>query len=189
MPTTKLPRLTELTAGRLSSEFTQTFIFLQALNNRLQHSRRVTQLRQFEPGRLRFWFHFHSQLQRSCMLSVSLHSAELTRVNHAAVILSRIKHWRLTQFFLTTLHSLSLFLYHENVQNVVQGNPKFLKFSRGSTSPDPPTSLYLHCPDARPPPPPPPPTKNPGYAPVCYDHVKYYFLTLWTYELLKLFSI
>ena len=27
--------------------------------------------------------------------------------------------------------------------------------------PDPPTSLYLHCPYA----PPPPPTKNPGYAP------------------------
>ena len=47
--TKMLPRLTELTAGRLSSEFTQTFIFLQALNNRLQHSRRATQLRQFEP--------------------------------------------------------------------------------------------------------------------------------------------
>ena len=46
------------------------------------------------------------------------------------------------------------------MRNAVQGNPKFLKFSRGSMPP--PTSLYLH-----------PPqhthththTKNPGYAP------------------------
>ena len=29
---------------------------------------------------------------------------------------------------LTTLQSLSFFLHHENVWNVVQGNPKFLKF-------------------------------------------------------------
>ena len=34
----RLTHLTELTAGRLSSEFTQTFIFLQVLNNWLQHS-------------------------------------------------------------------------------------------------------------------------------------------------------
>ena len=47
--TKKLPRLTELTAGCLSSEFTQTFIFLQALNIRLQHSTCATQLRHFEP--------------------------------------------------------------------------------------------------------------------------------------------
>ena len=37
------------------------------------------------------------------------------------------------------------------MRNVVEGNPKFLKFSRGSMPPDPPTSLYFHCPHAPPP--------------------------------------
>ena len=66
-------------------------------------------------------------------------------------------------FLLTTPHSLSLFLHHENARNVVQGNPKFSKISRGSMPPDSPTSLHLHCPHA---PPRPPLTNNPGYAPV-----------------------
>ena len=82
---------------------------------------------------------------------------ELT--NHAAVILlyfQKIKRLRLT-FFFWLLYSL--FLHPENARNVVQGNPKTLKFSRGSMPPDSPTSLYLYCPNA-------PSTKNPGYAPV-----------------------
>ena len=45
----KLPRLTKLMASRLSPKYIQTLIFLQTLNNRLHHSRRATQLRQFEP--------------------------------------------------------------------------------------------------------------------------------------------
>ena len=53
--------------------------------------------------------------------------------------------------------------HHENVRNVVQSNPKFLKFFPGSMSPDPLTSLYLHCPYV---PHPPHLTKNPCYAPV-----------------------
>ena len=64
--TKRLSRLTELTAGCLSSEFTQTFIFFQSLNNRVQHSKRATQLRQFEPDS-DFGSIFRFQLQRSCM--------------------------------------------------------------------------------------------------------------------------
>ena len=46
----KVRRLTELTAAsRLSPEFTQILIFLQAFNKQLYHSRRATQLHQFEP--------------------------------------------------------------------------------------------------------------------------------------------
>ena len=48
-------------------------------------------------------------------------------------------------FLLAALHSLSLFLHHENARNIAC-----------SRTP-PPTTLHLHCP--------PPPTKNPGYAP------------------------
>ena len=66
----KLPRLTELTASRLSPEFIQTLIILQTLNNRLHHSRRATQLRQFEPD-FDFGSIFLSQLQRSRMLCES----------------------------------------------------------------------------------------------------------------------
>ena len=54
-----------------------------------------------------------------------------------------------------TLHCLSLFLHHENAWNVVQGISKFLKFSRRSMPPDPPTSLYLFIFKTHPPPPPP----------------------------------
>ena len=69
-------------------------------------------------------------------------------------------------FLLTTLHSLSLFLLHENARNLVQGNPKFLKFYREAclqTPPPRPTNLHFHCPHA-----PPPPTKNRGYVPKLY---------------------
>ena len=64
---------------------------------------------------------------------------------------------------LLLLLTFSLFLYHENAQNTVQCNSKFLSFFPGSMPPDPPTSLHLHCSHA---PPPPPPTENPGYVSV-----------------------
>ena len=52
---------------------------------------------------------------------------ELT--NHAAVILLYI-----------------LFLHHENARNVVQGNPKILKFSLGSMPADPPYKFVSSLP-------------------------------------------
>ena len=62
-------------------------------------------------------------------------------------------------FLLTTLHCLSLFFHHENTRNVVQTNPKFLKFSRGSMPPDP--LRVCNCTaHTRPSPSPSPPTKN-----------------------------
>ena len=76
--TKTLHRLTELTTGRLSSEFTQTvYILLHAFTNRLHNGRCATQLRQFESN-----FNFGSIFflidnARAC--SVNLHSAELTR--------------------------------------------------------------------------------------------------------------
>ena len=80
----KLPSLTELTAGRLSSEFTQTLIFLQTFNSRLHHSRRATQLRQFEPdsdfGSI-FFLNYNAQ---AC--SVNLHLAKLTRPGRRAKV-------------------------------------------------------------------------------------------------------
>ena len=61
-------------------------------------------------------------------------------------------------------YSFSLFLYYENAQNTVQGNPNFLIFFPGKHAPGPP---YKFAPSLlTPTPPPPPPTKNPGYAPV-----------------------
>ena len=71
--TRKLPRLTELTAGSFSSEFTQICIFLQAFNNRLHHSRRATQLRQFEPDSDFGSIFFLNYNARAC--SVNLHLA------------------------------------------------------------------------------------------------------------------
>ena len=68
-----LPRLTELTAGSFSSEFTQICIFLQAFNNRLHHSRRATQLRQFEPDSDFGSIFFLNYNARAC--SVNLHLA------------------------------------------------------------------------------------------------------------------
>ena len=82
--TKKLPRLTELTAGSLSFEFTQTLIFLQAFNNRLHHSRHAKQLRQFEPDPDFGSISFLSQLQRSC--SVNLHLAKLIRLGEPKCI-------------------------------------------------------------------------------------------------------
>ena len=80
----KLPRLTELTAGRLSPEFIQTLIFLQTFNNRLHHSRRAAQLRQFEPdsdfGSI-FFLNYNA-----CACSVNLHLAKLTRVGEPKCI-------------------------------------------------------------------------------------------------------
>ena len=73
-----LPRLTELTAGRLSPEFTQTLVFLQAFNKRLHHSRRATQLRQFEPDSDFGSIFFLNYNARACF--VNLHLAKLTRV-------------------------------------------------------------------------------------------------------------
>ena len=73
-----LPRLTELTAGRLSPEFTQTLVFLQAFNKRLHHSRRATQLRQFEPDSDFGSIFFRNYNARACF--VNLHLAKLTRV-------------------------------------------------------------------------------------------------------------
>ena len=62
-------------------------------------------------------------------------------------------------FLLTTLQSLSFFLHHENVWNIVQGNPKFLKFLWWSMPLDlPPRSCIC----------PPPLMKNLGYAPDSY---------------------
>ena len=75
------------------------------------------------------------------------------------VILSKDQALAIDFFFLLLY---ILFLHHENARNVVQGNPKILKFSRGTMPPDPPTSLYLHRPNAS-------PTKNPGYAPAEAD--------------------
>ena len=82
--TKTLPRLTELTAGRLSSEFTQTFIFLQVYNDRFHHSRHATQLCQFEPdsdiGSI-FFLKYNA-----CACSLNLHLAELTRVGQPKCI-------------------------------------------------------------------------------------------------------
>ena len=80
----RLPRLTELTAGRLSPEFTQTLIFLQAFNNRLHHSRPATQLRQFEPDSNFGSIFFLNYNARAC--SVNLHLAKLTRVGEPKCI-------------------------------------------------------------------------------------------------------
>ena len=71
----KLPRLTELTAGRLSPEFTQTLIiYIQTFNNRLHHSRRATQLCQFEPDSDFGSIFFLNYNARAC--SVNLHLAK-----------------------------------------------------------------------------------------------------------------
>ena len=76
-------------------------------------------------------------------------------------------------FLLTTLHSFSLFLHHENARNIVQGNPKFLKFSRGGACSRIPYKFALSLPTHIPPPHTHTqshththPTKNPGFAPV-----------------------
>ena len=74
----KLPRLTELTAGRISPKFTQTLIFIQAFNKRLHHSRRATQLRQFEPDSNFGSIFFLNYNAHAC--SVNLHLAKLTRI-------------------------------------------------------------------------------------------------------------
>ena len=82
---------------------------------------------------------------------------ELT--NHAAVILlyfQKIK--RLTFSFIKPLYIL--FLHHENARNVVQGNPKIIKFPGGACLRTP--YKFVSSPLKRPPP---PPTKNPGYTP------------------------
>ena len=84
--TKKWFRLTKLMAGRLSSEFTQTFIFPQTLNNRLQHSRRATQLRQFKPDSDFGSIFFLNYNARAC--SVSLHLAQLTQVGKPKCILA-----------------------------------------------------------------------------------------------------
>ena len=90
------------------------------------------------------------------------------KTNHACSryfdeALIKIKHWRLTFSFNSS--TFSLFLHHSNARNVVQlqGNPKFLKFSRRACPRTPLqvcffTTAHTH--------PPPPSTKNPGYAPV-----------------------
>ena len=75
----------QLTAGRLSSEFTHTLILLWALNNRLHHSR-PSALR----AGLRFWLHFLYQLQRSRMLCESTFG-QLTRVSEPKCIPTRQK--------------------------------------------------------------------------------------------------
>ena len=79
-----LPRLTELTAGRLSPEFIQTVIFLQTFNNRLHHSRRATQLRQFEPDSDFGSIFFLNYNARAC--SVNLHLTKLTWVGEPKCI-------------------------------------------------------------------------------------------------------
>ena len=67
-------------AGRFRSEFTQTFIFIQAFNDRLHHSRRATQLRQFEPDS-------DFGYARACSLkTLNLYLAELTRVGEPKCI-------------------------------------------------------------------------------------------------------
>ena len=80
----KLPRLTELTAGCLSPEFTQTLILLQAFNKRLHHSRRATQPRQFDPDSDFGSIFFLNYNARAC--SVNLHLAKLTRVGEPKCI-------------------------------------------------------------------------------------------------------
>ena len=60
----KLPRSTKLTTGILICEFTQIFISLQALKNRLHHHSRACNSR----ARLRFWGNFLPHWQRSRML-------------------------------------------------------------------------------------------------------------------------
>ena len=80
----KLPRLTELTAGRLSPEFARTLIFLQAFNKRLYHSGHVTQLRQFEPDSNFGSIFFLNYNARAC--SVNLHLAKLARVGEPKCI-------------------------------------------------------------------------------------------------------
>ena len=82
--TRKLPRLTELMAGRLNSEFTQTLIFLQAFNNQLHHSKRATELRQFEPDSEFSSIFFLNHNARAC--SAILHFAKLTRVGETECI-------------------------------------------------------------------------------------------------------
>ena len=71
-------------AGRLSSEFTQTLIFLRAFSNRFHHSRHATQLRQFEPdsdiGSI-FFLNYNAHAY-----SVNLHLAKLTRVGEPKCI-------------------------------------------------------------------------------------------------------
>ena len=74
----------ELTAGRLSPEFIQALIFLQTFNNRLHHSRRATQLRQFEPDSDFGSIFFLNYNARAC--SVNLHLAKLTRVGEPKCI-------------------------------------------------------------------------------------------------------
>ena len=72
------------TAGRLRPESIQTLIFLQTFNNRLHHSRRATQLRQFEPdsdfGSI-FFLNYNARAR-----SVNLHLAKLTRVDEPKCI-------------------------------------------------------------------------------------------------------
>ena len=83
--TTKmLPCLIEVTASRLSPEFIQTLIFLQTFNNRLHHSRRAIQLRQFEPDSDFGSIFFLNYNARAC--SVNLHLAKLTRVGEPKCI-------------------------------------------------------------------------------------------------------
>ena len=67
--TKKLLPLTKLTAGPLSSEFTQTFLFLQAFNDRLHQQACNTTSSVL--ARVRFWLNFFSQLQFLHMLSES----------------------------------------------------------------------------------------------------------------------
>ena len=59
-------------AGRLSSEFTQTFTFLQAFNDLLHHSRRAVLTTSSVRGRLHFVsIFFLNYNARACMLSES----------------------------------------------------------------------------------------------------------------------
>ena len=80
----KLPRLTELMAGRFSPEFIQTLIFLQTFNNQLHHSRRATQLCQFEPDSDFGFIFFLNYNARACY--VNLHLAKLTWVGEPKCI-------------------------------------------------------------------------------------------------------
>ena len=80
----RLTHLTELTAGRLSSEFTQTFIFLQVLNNWLQHS---TQHKFVSSSQTPILAPFFFLNYNACACSaVSLHLAKLPRVGEPKCI-------------------------------------------------------------------------------------------------------
>ena len=68
------------------SWFTQTLMSLQAFNKRLHHSRRATQLRQFEPDFDFGSIFFLNYNARAC--SVNLHLAKLTRVGEPKCILA-----------------------------------------------------------------------------------------------------